>query len=77
MPDYAAIIEREFRARMELNEPDDIVRVDMSQDEVIIVDVCVAHGCTTYTCTCNSDEEFYFDSTEGDFRFPIPADYLE
>lgn len=49
------------------------ISVDMSEDEVIVVTV----DGDKFTCTCDSDEVFYFscDTMETCVTFPIPDDW--
>lgn len=69
---FEKIIEREFRKAV--NDSTSPVHVDMSEDELIVV----TYRCATYSCDCDSDEDFEFVRQDGMFtiRFPIPDDYL-
>lgn len=74
MPNYAAIIQREFAKAISCDA--NAVHVDMSEDELIRVD----YDGDTFECDCDDDENFVFVCTTTSnwlIMFPIPADYLE
>lgn len=72
MPDYAAIIEREFRRAVNVGA-DEPVHVDLADEEITIT--C---RCQTLFCDCDSDTDFVFiDQRGNELIIPIPTDYLE
>lgn len=75
MPDYARIIEREFRKAVK----DDVSPIEvelMLEDEA----VRVTYGDDIYICDCDDDAFIFFSATSHEkqaITFPVPADYLE
>jgi hypothetical protein len=69
------IIEREFRKAV--NDQTSPMQVEVSTDDEVIQ---VWYRCATYSCACESDEEFaffYVENPQYVVRFPIPADWYE
>jgi hypothetical protein len=75
MTTFAQIIEREFRNAV--NDQDLPVQVEFdSANELITVN----YKCASYTCACDSDDEFIFLCREDDrivIRFPTPQDWYD
>jgi hypothetical protein len=71
MPDYAAIIEREFRKAV--HDQAGVVYVDIADEEIM-----VTWRLQNFHCNCDDDENFVFTDPRGRLLiFPIPPDYLE
>lgn len=71
MPDYAKIIEREFRNATGTMNP---IHVEIADEQITVW--CQLQS---FVCDCSDDEQFVFICQERDTKivFPIPEDYLQ